>query len=107
MAAIKPNKYPTIYEFNYKPRNYESQEIYFKKLQKRENLLKRKGVKESTFLQPTTAKVQQSLNWESNCLWQRNKQESIKVLDWMKTGSWRQSNNVDTVLCFLHVTERG
>ena len=25
MAAIKPNKYPTIYEFNYKPRNYDSQ----------------------------------------------------------------------------------
>ena len=44
MAAIKPNKYPTIYEFNYKPRNYESQKIYFKKLQKRENLLKSSSV---------------------------------------------------------------
>ena len=38
MAAIKPNKSPTIYEFNYKPRNYESQKN-FKKLQKRENVL--------------------------------------------------------------------
>ena len=34
MAAIKPNKYPTTYEFNYKPRNYESQENTLKSFKK-------------------------------------------------------------------------
>ena len=40
MAAIKPNKYPTIYEFNYKPqtmnlkkntlKGYKKERIYFR-----------------------------------------------------------------------------
>ena len=50
MAAVKLNNYPTIYEFNYKPRNYESQKNTLKSYKKRENLFQRKGVKESTFL---------------------------------------------------------
>ena len=35
MSAIKPNKYPTIYEFNYKPRNYESQKNALKSYKKK------------------------------------------------------------------------
>ena len=34
MAAIKPNKYPTIYEFNYKPQTMNLKK-YFKRLQKK------------------------------------------------------------------------
>ena len=43
MAAIKPINIPLIYEFNYKPRNYESQKKYFKKLQKGENFLEKRS----------------------------------------------------------------
>ena len=34
MAAIKPNKYPTIYEFNYKSQTMNLKK-YFKRLQKK------------------------------------------------------------------------
>ena len=65
MAIIsKPNKYPTIYEFNYKPRSYELQKYILKSYEKREILRYGKGVKESTF--PSTNHGQRP-NGELNC----------------------------------------
>ena len=78
MAAIKPNKYSTIYEFNYKPRNYESQKKYFKKLQKKseftlEKKSQRKYLPSTNHSQsPTKSKLRTRLSsaivWSAVCV---------------------------------------
>ena len=53
MAAIKPNKYPNIYEFNYKPRNYESQKNTLKSYKKERIYFREKESKKvPSFNQP-------------------------------------------------------
>ena len=53
MAAIKPNKYPTIYEFNYKPQTMNLKK-YFKRLQKKERIYfrEKESKKVPSFNQP-------------------------------------------------------